>query len=188
MKTVQEREKKSFETMKGKFGYKNKLAAPRLVKVVVSSGTGTGVKKDKNRNDLILDRMGKITGQKGSVRNAKQAVATFKIRQGDPIGVMTTLRGARMYSFLNKLLDVSIPRTKDFRGLERRIVDNIGNMTMSVKENTIFPETNDEELKDVFGMGITFVSTAKTREEGEAFFELLGVPFKKEEDSVKKKK
>ena len=178
METVKQKEQKAFDTLKGKFGYKNKMAAPRLVKLVVSSSTGTGMKRDKHRNDFILDRLSKITGQKGSLRGAKQSVASFKIRQGDPIGVMVTLRGARMYSFLDKLFNISLPRTKDFRGIERRIVDSVGNMTIPVKEHTIFPETADEELKDVFGLGITVVTTAKSKEEALAFGELIGVPFK----------
>ncbi len=106
-------------------------------------------------------------------------MATFKIRQGDPVGVMVTLRGARMQAFFDKLINVALPRTKDFRGIERKIVDAIGNLTLAVKEHTIFPETGDEELKDVFSMGITIVTTAKTRDEALAFFELLGMPFKK---------
>ncbi len=177
--TVKEKEQKSYESMKGVFGYKNKMAAPRLVKIVVASGTGSGLKRDKNRNDLIIDRLGKITGQRSAVRAAKKSIASFKIRQGDPVGVMVTLRGARMYGFLDKLINVSIPRTKDFRGVDRKIVDNIGNLTMSIKEHTIFPETGDEELKDVFGMAVTVVTTAKTKPEAIAFFENLGFPFKK---------
>lgn len=165
--------------MKPKFGYKGLMSAPRLVKVVVSSGTGTGIKRDKNRNEFILGRLSKITGQKPSLRASKKSVASFKVRQGDPIGVAVTLRGARMIAFIDKLINVAIPRTKDFRGIDRKVVDNMGNMTLSVREHTIFPETGDEELKDVFGMGITIVTTAKTRDEAIAFFELLGMPFKK---------
>lgn len=179
METVKQKEKNSYKTLKEKFGYKNVMSAPRLTKVVVSVGTGTAIKRDKNRNDFIIDRLSKITGQKPATRGAKKSIASFKVRQGDQIGVMVTLRGARMYSFLDKLINVAIPRTKDFRGLDSKCVDDIGNMTMSIKEHTIFPETGDEELKDVFGMGVTLVSTAKTKAEGTAFFTLIGVPFKK---------
>jgi len=94
--------------------------------------------------------------------------------------VMVTLRGARMYAFLEKLLNISLPRTKDFRGIERTIVDNIGNATIGIKEHTIFPETADEDIRDVFGLAITVATTAKTKEEATTFFELLGFPFKKE--------
>jgi large subunit ribosomal protein L5 len=155
------------------------MSAPRLVKVVVATGTGSAVKRDKNRNDFVVGRLAKITGQKPSLRSAKKSIASFKIRTGDPVGVMVTLRGARMYSFIDKLINVAIPRTKDFRGIEQKIVDNIGNLTMSIKEHTIFPEAGDEELKDVFGLAITLVTTAKTKKEALEFFKLIGIPFKK---------
>ena len=184
--TVKEKETSVFEKMKGAFHYKNSMAAPRMVKVVLNVGTGTAIKKDKNKNEAILERLAKITGQKGAVRGAKQSVSSFKIRQGDPIGVVTTLRGKRMYAFLEKLLNVAIPRTKDFRGINPGAIDDIGNLTIGIKEHTIFPETADEDIKDVFGLAITLVSTAKSKKEGKAFFELLGVPFKKEEDQKKK--
>ncbi len=184
--TIKEKEIQAFEKMKGAFHYKNLMAAPKMVKVVVNVGTGTAVKKDKNKNDAIALRLAKITGQKGSLRGAKQSIATFKIRQGDPVGVMITMRGKRMYSFLEKLINVALPRTKDFRGINRKAVDNIGNLTIGIKEHTIFPETADEDIKDVFGLAITLVSTAKTLKEGTEFFELLGVPFKKEEETKKK--
>ncbi len=186
MKSVKEKEQSSFETMKGSFGYKNKMAAPRLTKVVISSGTGSGIKRDKNRNDFIVGRIAKITGQKPSITSAKKSVASFKTRQGDPIGVVVTLRGGQMYGFLDKLFNVAIPRTKDFRGIERRVVDSMGNVTFAIREHTIFPETGDEELKDVFSFAITLVSTAKSKKEALEFFTLLGMPFKKEDSSAKK--
>ena len=155
------------------------LQAPRLTKIVVSVATGTAMKKDKNRNDLVVDRLSKITGQKPTIRLAKKAVASFKTRQGDKIGVAVTLRGDIMFGFVDKLLNVSLPRTKDFRGISRTSLDNIGNITFGIKEHTIFPEIKDEEIKDVFGMAITLVTTAKTRAEAEKFLELIGVPFKK---------
>ncbi|MBY0376868.1 50S ribosomal protein L5 [Patescibacteria group bacterium] len=181
--TVKEKEKEAFEKLKGTFHYKNQMAAPRMKKVVINVGTGTMIKKDKNKNDAIMLRLSKITGQKGSFRGAKQSVASFKVRQGDPIGVMVTMRGDRMYGFLEKLINVALPRTKDFRGISPRAVDNIGNFTIGIREHTIFPETADEDIKDVFGMSITLVSSAKTKQEGFAFFEMLGIPFKKEEDA-----
>lgn len=179
METIKQKEKKAYSTLKTKYGYKNIMAAPHLVKVVISSGTGSGLKRNKDHNKLVIDRITKISGQKPATKSAKKSIATFKTRIGDPIGVMVTLRGARMYGFLEKLINVAIPRTKDFRGIERKIVDNIGNLTMSIKEHTIFPETGDEELKDVFGLAITIVTTAKTKPEATEFFELIGVPFKK---------
>jgi len=179
METVKQKEKKSYSTLKAKYGYKNVMASPRLVKVVIASGTGSGLKRNKDHNKLVLERLAKITGQRPATKSAKKSIASFKIRIGDPVGVMVTLRGARMYGFLDKLINVAIPRTKDFRGIERKIVDNIGNLTMSIKEHTIFPETGDEELKDVFGLAITIVTTAKSKPEATEFFELIGVPFKK---------
>jgi large subunit ribosomal protein L5 len=178
--TVKEKENLAFEKMKSVFHYKNAMATPKLQKIVLNVGTGTAVKKDKNKNDAISDRLTKITGQKVALRGAKKSISSFKVRQGDPIGVMVTLRGKRMYAFLEKLINVALPRTKDFRGISRKAVDNIGNLTIGIKEHTIFPETADEDIKDVFGLSITLVSTAKNQKEGLAFFELLGMPFKKE--------
>lgn len=172
---------KEQETMKvlKEFGYTNTLAAPRLEKVVLSVGTGSGMKKDRERNDKVAQRLAKITGQKPAVRMAKKSVASFKIRQGDPVGLAVTLRGARMYSFLDKLIHIALPRTKDFRGISKTAVDDMGNMTLGIREHTIFPETSDEDLRDVFSLSITLVSTAKNKKEAEAFFTHLGIPFKK---------
>jgi len=178
--TVKEKEALAFEKMKSDFHYKNVMAAPKIKKVVINVGTGTAIKKDKNKNDAIALRLTKIAGQKPANRGAKKSIASFKIRQGDPIGIVVTLRGKRMYAFLEKLINVALPRTKDFRGISRKVVDNIGNLTIGIKEHTIFPETADEDIRDVFGLSITVVSSAKTKKEGLAFFELLGVPFKKE--------
>jgi large subunit ribosomal protein L5 len=179
METVKQKEKKAYSILKAKYGYKSTMAAPHLVKVVVASGTGSGIKRDKDRNKFVMERLAKITGQKPATRGAKKSIASFKVRLGDPIGVLVTLRGARMYGFLDKLINVAIPCTKDFRGIDRKIVDNIGNLTMSIKEHTIFPETGDEDIKDVFGLAVTIVTTAKTKPEATEFFELVGVPFKK---------
>ncbi len=178
MKITKQKQEETFKSL-STFDYKAKLAAPRLMKIVVSSGTGSGIKKDKDKNNLVMDRLTKITGQKSSLRSAKKSVASFKVREGDPIGVSITLRGARMYHFLDKLIHVAIPRTKDFRGINKKSVDDIGNMTLGIKEHTIFPETADEDLKDVFGFAITLVSSAKNKVEATAFFEHLGIPFKK---------
>lgn len=179
METTREKLKKVFDTLKGEFGYKNKMAAPKLSKIVLSVGTGSKIKMDKNRNDFIVDRIGKIAGQKPSTRQAKKSIASFKLREGDKIGVMVTLRGEKMYSFVDKLINIALPRTKDFRGISATGLDNIGNLTIGIKEHTIFPETGDEELKDVFGFAVTFVTTAKTKAEAKSFFEYLGIPFKK---------
>jgi len=190
--TVKEKEIGAFEKMKNstgalssEFHYENAMAAPKMVKIVINTGTGTAIKKDKNKNEAIGERLAKITGQKGVLKGAKQSVASFKVRQGDPIGIVVTLRDKRMYAFLEKLINVALPRTKDFRGIARTSVDNIGNLTIGVKEHTIFPETADEDIRDVFGLSVTLVSTAKNKKEGTAFFELLGMPFKKEDTGKK---
>lgn len=184
-KTIKEKQVGAFEVLKPAFGYKNTMQVPRLTKVVV--GVGTGSVKDKKKNELIADRLGKITGQKPALRSAKQSIATFKLRQGEPVGYQVTLRGPRMHGFLEKVLNIAFPRTKDFRGVSGRSVDEMGNITLGIKEHTVFPETSDEELKDVFGMGVTVVTTAKNRKEATAFFSHLGFPFKKEEEKGKKR-
>lgn len=178
--SVKEKEAEAFEKLKGVFHYKAKMSAPKVVKVVVSVGTGTRQKANKDTNEFVIGRLAKITGQRGALRGAKKSVSSFKIRQGDSIGAVVTLRGKRMYSFLEKLLNVALPRTKDFRGISRKAVDDVGNLTIGIREHTIFPETADEDIRDVFGLSVTLVSTAKDKKEGLAFFELLGVPFKKE--------
>ncbi|MCI0542584.1 50S ribosomal protein L5 [bacterium] len=183
MKTIQEKQNTAFNAMKASFGYKNRNQAPRLVKVVISVGTGKA--KDPKKNDLVMDRLAKITGQKPAMRGAKKSIASFKVRQGDPVGVTVTLRGERMRKFLDKLINVAIPRMKDFRGLNRSAIDELGNVTLGIKEHTIFTETSNEDLKDVFGMAITIVTTAINKKEAENFFELLGMPFKKKEEGKK---
>lgn len=177
--TLQEKIEKTYDVLAKEFGYKNKMASPKIQKVVISVATGSGMKKDKNRNSFILDRLTKISGQKPSLKQAKKSVASFKIRQGDPIGVAVTLRGKRAFAFLEKLIHVALPRTKDFRGVKKSAVDEIGNLTVGVREHTIFPEVADEELKDIFGMAITVVTSAKTKKESTRFFELIGIPFQK---------
>lgn len=183
MKSIKEKQHTSFAALKGAFDYTNVIQAPRLTSVSVSSGVGSF--KDKKKIDVVLDRLAKITGQKPSPRGAKKSIASFKSREGDVVGVLVTLRGARMFGFLDKLIQVALPRTKDFRGLLPSSIDEMGNMTIGVREHTVFPETSDEELKDVFGMGITIVTTAKNRDEARAFFTHLGFPFAKQEKGKK---
>jgi large subunit ribosomal protein L5 len=158
-------------------GYKNPMQKPRLLKVVVSVGVGSF--KDKNKIKVVEDRLMKITGQKASPRGAKVAIANFKSRQGDVVGYQVTLRGARMYDFLERLLHIALPRTKDFRGISKDSADDMGNYSLGIKEHSIFPETADEELKDVFGLSVTIVTTAKSKKEAQDFLEHLGFPFKK---------
>jgi large subunit ribosomal protein L5 len=182
MSLVKQQVNNVFDTLKDAFGYKSKLQAPRLEKVVINVGTGKRAKTDKNWNEFVADRLAKITGQKAATRGAKQSIAGFKVREGDAVGQIVTLRGQRMYSFLDKLVHIALPRTKDFRGLNRSSVDAMGNMTLGIKEHTIFPETSDEELKDIFGLSISVTTTAKNKEEATKLFEHLGFPLKKEDD------
>lgn len=179
MNTVQEKQKASFELLKKEFGYTNIHAAPKLTKVNVSVATGSAMKKDRKINELVVDRIAKITGQRPTIRKAKQSNASFKLREGDAIGVAVTLRGKRMLGFLDKLFDISLPRTKDFRGISRASVDSMGNITFGIKEQTIFPEIGEEDLKDIFGLAITIGTTATSKEEATRFLEIIGVPFKK---------
>lgn len=178
-KTAYELNKNSFSALKEKFGWKNPMQSPKLMKIVVSVGTGSI--KDKRKAELVADRLAKITGQKPAVRGAKKSIASFKVRMGDPVGYQVTLRGKRMFDFADRLVHIAIPRTKDFRGISRTAGDEMGNYTLGVKEHTIFPETSDEDLKDVFGMAITLVTSSQNKTETIAFLEYLGFPFKKEE-------
>jgi len=179
MTPIKEKLKNTYKELKGSLGLKNPEQAPRIVKVVVSAGVGSF--KDKKKIELALDRLSKITGQKPAQKGAKQSVAAFKVREGDPVGLQITLRGNRMYNFLDKLINIALPRTKDFRGISTKAIDEMGNYTLGIKEHTIFPETTDEELKDVFGLAVTIVTTAKSKEELRIFFDQLGFPFKKEQ-------
>ncbi|OGG47989.1 50S ribosomal protein L5 [Candidatus Kaiserbacteria bacterium RIFCSPHIGHO2_02_FULL_50_9] len=176
---TKEKEKKSFQALKSPFNYTSVMQSPRLQKVIVSVGVGK-VAKDKNRHAVVIDRLAKITGQKAAPRGAKKSIASFKVVQGDTIGYQVTLRGKRMYDFLDRLLNTALPRTKDFRGISPKAIDEMGNLTIGIKEHTIFPETADEELKDVFGFAVTIVTTARNKEESAAFFKELGVPFQKQ--------
>ncbi len=178
VKTTYELNKDSFNALKGKFDWKNPMQAPKLLKVVVS--TGIGSLKDKKKIDLIIDRLSRITGQKPAIRGAKKSIASFKVRTGDPVGLQITLRGKRMCDFIDRLVHISLPRTKDFRGIPKTSLDEMGNYTLGIKEHTIFAETSDEDLKDVFGIAITVVTSSKKKEETLAFLEYLGFPFKKE--------
>ncbi len=178
---------KAFKVLEKDFGYKNAMQAPKLQKVVISAGVGSV--KDKKKLDIVEDRLSKITGQKPVRKGAKQSVAAFKIREGDTVGMQITLRGQRMYDFVDRLIHISLPRTKDFRGISINGIDSMGNYTLGIKENTIFPECGDEDLRDVFGLAVTVVTNIKNPMETKAFLDYLGFPFKKnEDDSILKKR
>jgi large subunit ribosomal protein L5 len=179
METVQARLASTFETLKGDFGYVNVNQAPTITKVIVSVGTGRI--EDKAKIALIQDRLALITGQKPAPRAARLSIAAFKLREGDIVGYQVTLRGQRMMDFMNKLVHIAIPQTRDFRGLKTTSIDEMGNYTLGIKEHTIFPETADEDIRDVFGMSITMVTTASTEPEAKALLRHIGMPLKKEE-------
>jgi large subunit ribosomal protein L5 len=178
MELVQDKQKKSFESLKKEFEWTNAMQSPKIQKVVISVGVGR-MTKDKGKVELVQDRLAKITGQKPAARGAKKAISTYKTRIGDLVGYQITLRGQRMYDFLNRLIHVALPRTKDFKGISAAAIDDVGNYTLGIKEHTVFPETADEDIKDVFGMAITVVTSAKDKKTAEAYLRHLGFPFKK---------
>ncbi len=177
-KLIQEQQKSAFKTLKDSMGWKNVMQVPRLQKAVISVGVGK-VRADKAKVALAADRLAKITGQKAAVRGAKKSIATYKTRTGDLVGYQVTLRGRRMQDFLNRLVHIALPRTKDFKGIATSAIDEMGNYTLGIREHSVFPETADEELKDVFGLAITIVTSAKNKKEAHSYLAHLGFPFKK---------
>jgi large subunit ribosomal protein L5 len=186
MQTYKEKIDSTYNALREEFGYINKMQAPKIVKIVIS--TGIGKIADAKKVELIQDRLARITGQKAVPRGAKKSVAAFKVREGDVVGYQTTLRGERMQDFFDKLVHVALPRMRDFRGIKISAIDELGNITLGITEHTIFPETSDEDQRDVFGLAITIVTTAKTKKEAETFFRLMGVPLKREAEKKKQKK
>lgn len=154
------------------------MQTPRIEKVVISVGIGK-MAKDKEKVKLVANRLEKITGQKVVVRGAKKAIATYKTREGDKVGYQVTLRGKRAQDFLNRLIHIALPRTKDFKGIKTTAVDEMGNYTLGIKEHTVFPETADEDIKDIFGLAITVVTSAKGKDVAKAYLTHLGFPFVK---------
>ena len=160
------------------FNYSSAMQIPRLEKIVVNMGIGDAVSNSKVLDDAVTE-MQAITGQKPVVTKAKKSIASFKLREGMPIGCKVTLRGERMYEFLDKLISISLPRVRDFHGINENAFDGRGNYTLGVKEQLIFPEINFDNIKKIRGMDIVIVTTANTDEEGRALLSLLGMPFKK---------
>ncbi len=161
------------------FGYKNPMAVPRMGKIVVSMGVGRATQDKKflesAKNDLMM-----ITGQMPAVCKAKKSVSSFKLRQGNEIGVRVTLRGIRMYEFMDRLINLAIPRVRDFRGLSPKSFDGRGNYSMGLAEQSVFPEINPAQIEFQQGMNITFVTTAQTDEEAKAMLSLFGMPFRRQ--------
>jgi large subunit ribosomal protein L5 len=159
-----------------KFGYKSVMQIPKLDKVVINVGAGEA-KDNAKVIDAIMTDLAAITGQKPVVCRAKKSVANFKLREGMPIGVKVTLRGERMYEFVNKLFNVAFPRVRDFRGISANSFDGKGNYSTGIKEQLIFPEIEYDKIDKVRGMDINFITTAQTDEEGRELLSLLGAPF-----------
>ena len=162
------------------FNYKSVMQVPKLDKVVVNMGVGAAVADQKIMEEAVKE-LESITGQKASVRKAKKAISNFKLREGMSIGAMVTLRQERMYEFLDRLVNVALPRVRDFKGLSDKSFDGRGNYTLGVREQIIFPEINVDKITRVMGMDVTFVTTAKTDNEAYELLKAFGIPFRKKE-------
>ncbi|WP_162685285.1 50S ribosomal protein L5 [Spiroplasma sp. BIUS-1] len=158
--------------------YKSIMQVPKITKVVINMGIGDAVHDTKKLDDAVLE-LQQITGQKPLVTKAKKSLAVFKLREGMPIGAKVTLRGKRMYEFLDKLISVALPRVRDFRGVPKTSFDKQGNYTMGIKEQIIFPEIDYDKVKKVRGMDITIVTTATNKDESFALLQKMGMPFVK---------
>ncbi|MGN8647822.1 50S ribosomal protein L5 [Gracilibacillus sp. HCP3S3_G5_1] len=161
-----------------KFNYKSVMEVPKVEKIVVNMGVGDAVQNSKAL-DSAVEELSQITGQKPVVTKAKKSIAGFRLREGMPIGAKVTLRGERMYDFLQKLIDVSLPRVRDFRGISKKAFDGRGNYTLGVKEQLIFPEIDYDQVNKVRGMDVVIVTTANSDEEAAELLTQLGMPFQK---------
>ena len=179
MSTLQEYyQKECVPQLMEEFGYKNIMEVPKLDKIVLNMGLGEGVQNPKSV-DLAAEELTLIAGQKAVVTKAKKSIATFKLRQGMPIGCRVTLRKERMWDFLSKLVHIALPRVRDFRGLSPKMFDGRGNFAMGIKEQIIFPEIDYDKIEKIRGLNVVITTTAKTDEEGRQLLRLLGMPFKK---------
>lgn len=165
------------EALKSQFGYENVHQIPKLNKIVINMGVGEACHNSKLA-ETIVAQLTKIAGQKALVTKAKKSIASFKLREGMPVGAMVTLRGERMYDFLQKLICVVLPRIRDFRGISPKSFDGRGNYTLGLKEQALFPEITYEEVDLVKGMNVSVITTAETDEEARELLRLLGMPFK----------
>ena len=161
-----------------KFNYSSSMQAPKVEKIVLNIGVGDAVSNSKLLDEAV-NELTLITGQKPVITRAKKSIAGFKLREGAPIGCKVTLRGERMYEFLDKLVNISLPRVRDFRGVSNNSFDGRGNYTLGIKEQLIFPEINFDKVNKLRGMDIVFVTTAKSDEDGRELLAQLGMPFKK---------
>ena len=175
-------EQKYVETVKPslmkEFNYSSSMEAPKIVKVVINMGVGDAIDNPKNLDEAVAE-LTQIAGQKPVITKAKNSIANFKLREGMPIGCKVTLRGERMYEFLDKLFNISLPRVRDFHGVSATAFDGRGNYTLGVKEQLIFPEINFDKVNKVRGMDVVIVTTAKTNNEAHALLKEMGMPFTK---------
>jgi len=178
MLSIKEKYKEAVPKIMKEFGFKSPMAVPRVLKVVVNVGTGK-MRDKKEAVETVEKHLALMTGQKASPRPARVAIASYKTREGMVIGYKVTLRGERMYDFLDRLINFAIPRTRDFRGIHLKSLDAGGNLTVGIKEHIIFPEMIGEDVRNIFGLEATIVTSAKKREEVLALFKLLGFPFQK---------
>jgi len=172
-------EKQVVPALKNKFGYKNNLAIPRIEKVVVNVGTGQGL-KDPKFNEVVEATLMRVTGQRPVKVAAKKSISNFKIRKGLIVGMVVTLRGKRRDDFIDKLVNITLPRVRDFRGLSLKSIDKHGNLNIGFREHIAFPEIKSDEVEKIHGVEISIITTAKTREEGIELLKLLGFPFRQE--------
>src|SRR6187397_1145780 len=159
------------------FGYKNVMAIPKIEKVVVNMGLGEATQNAKII-DVATDELGRITGQKPVVRRAKKSIAQFKVREGMPVGASVTLRGDRMYDFLDRLMSIALPRVRDFKGISPKGFDGRGNYTLGLRDQLLFPEIDYMKVDKARGMNVSVVTTAKTDEEARKLLQLMGMPFR----------
>ena len=167
------------KAMVERFGYKNPCQVPRLEKITLNMGVGDAV-SDKKVLDLAVDAMTEIAGQKPVLTKARNSIATFRLREGMPIGCMVTLRRQRMYEFLDRLVSIVLPRVRDFRGINAKAFDGRGNYSMGLSEQLVFPELNPDKFTRQQGMNISVVTTARTNEEAKALLEFFGMPFRQD--------
>ncbi len=181
---IEKYKKEVLPAMKEKFGLKNDMTVPKITKITVNTGFGkqTVSKTSDDRKKFIegiTEDLAAICGQKPIQTVARKAIASFKIREGIPLGAKVTLRGKKMYDFLGRVIHLTLPRTRDFKGIDSKAVDQGGNLTISIREHIAFPEVLPEKIRNIIGLELTITTTAKNKEEGLELFRLLGVPFKK---------
>ena len=180
-------EKEVLSDLATKLGRKNRMALPRLEKIVVNMGVGSAVAEKKNLEDAVA-ALTQITGQKPLVTSARKAIAGFKLREGLPIGCKVTLRGARMYEFLDRLVSLALPRVRDFRGLDPNSFDGQGNYSLGLSEQLVFPELNPDKFTRVQGMNVTIVMSGHSNDDSRELLRAMGFPFKVEDKDTKGKK